>query len=145
MRNRLITIFVIVWLLVFHYESLRAFYLNPLFGTALPKLKFLFPPAGWIMFYNVDENEVRAEVYGQKNGALEKINPHRIFNNRWLGYDNTRRNVLVSVLDPSNQKDFCPYLRRKFPEYERFAVVAAIYPSNLKYPGKKILRLTYEC
>ena len=144
-RNTLITIFVLLWSLLFHYESLRYHYLNPFLNRELPKFKFLFPPAGWIMFYEVNETEIQAEVYGQKGDALELIDPHRIFANRWIGYDNIRRNVLVSVLDPYGARSFCRYLRRKFPEYDYFAVAEVIYPSVIKYPGKRILKLAYKC
>ena len=55
-RNTIITIFVIVWLTVFHYESTRGYWLESIFKTKLMKVKFLFPPAGWIMFYKHDVN-----------------------------------------------------------------------------------------
>lgn len=145
LRNKIITVFVIAWLALFHYESLRAGYLTSLVGRPLPKFKFLFPPAGWIMFYHVGETEVMAEVYGIKNLRPELIDPHRIFPNRWIGYDNIRRNVLSTVLDDFYADPFCRYLKRKFPGYEGFAVAAAIYPSNARYPGKKILRRVYGC
>ena len=136
---------MVVWLFLFHYESVRFSYLSPLAGFELPKLKFLYPPAGWIMFYNVGETEVRAEVYGVKGSNLELIDPHKIFENRWIGYDNIRRNVLVSVLNPAHADSFGLYLRRKFPQYERFSVAQVIIPSNIKYPGQKIIRLAYQC
>ncbi|GEM_PF-1774276 len=144
-RNVSITLFVIAWLTLFHYESLRAAYLNPFFKCELPKFKFLFPPAGWIMFFRVDETEERAEVYGIKQKKLELIDPHRIFENRWLGYDNIRRNVLITVLNPYYAESFCRYLKRKFPEYEGFAVAEVVYPSNIRYPGKKIRNVAYTC
>ena|SRR3989344_2652469 len=144
-RNTLITIFVILWAFLFHYESLRYHYLNPFFDRPLPKLKFLFPPAGWIMFYRVGDMDVKAAVYGQKGEALEPIDPHRIFNNHWLGYDNIRRNVLISVLDPYSAERFCRYLKRKFPEYDHFAIAQDIYPSVTKYRDKSILKLAYRC
>ncbi len=144
-RNKWITVFVIVWLLVFNYESLRAGYLNPLFGRELPKLKFLFPPAGWIMFFRVDESESKAEVYGITNGHYEYIDPHRIFENHWLGYDNIRRNVLISVLPYFESESFCLYLKQKFPKYEGFAVALVNYPSSVRYPGERVMRFAYEC
>ncbi len=94
--------------------------------------------------FRVDEAEVRAEVYGIKNGRPELIDPHRIFQNRWLGYDNIRRNVLISVLDAYSAPRFCRFLKRKFPEYDEFAVAEAIYPSNIRYPGKKVLQAAYR-
>lgn len=144
-RNKWITFFVILWLLVFNYESLRANYLNPLFHRELPKLKFLFPPAGWIMFFRVDESESKVEVYGIKNERYEYINPHRIFENRWLGYDNIRRNVLISVLPDFYSESFCRYLKRKFPSYDHFAVALVGYPSGVRYPGERVMRFAYEC
>jgi hypothetical protein len=144
-RNVLITVFVIVWLALFHYESLRHQVLSPLAGRALPKLKFLFPPAGWIMFFNVGESEVRAEVYGKRGGSLELIDPHRIFDNRWLGYDNIHRNILVTVLDPRHADALGAYLRRKFPEYQAFYVMQVVYPSNIRFPGMKRSGVVYAC
>ncbi len=145
MRNKVITVFVVLWLALFHYESLRYHYLNPLLAVDLPKFKFLFPPAGWIMFYRVGETEVRAEVYGVNGSNLEPIDPHRIFDNHWLGYDNIRRNVLISILNPQDAPLFCKYLRRKFPQYDSFSVAQVIYPSNIKYPGQRIVKLAYRC
>ncbi len=144
-RNKLISCFVITWLLLFHYESLRTNYLCSLAGCELPKCKFLFPPAGWIIFFDIGETEVRAEVYGVNGSKLELIDPHKIFDNHWLGYDNIRRNVLISVLDPSNAESFGRYMKRKFPKYENFAVAEVIYPSNIQYPGQKIVKLAYRC
>lgn len=145
MRNKLITVFVILWLSLFHYESTRAAYLEPLLGTRLPKFKFLYPPAGWIMFYRVDETEGQAEVYGIRDGVPELIDPHRIFPNRWLGYDNIRRNVLITVLSPQYAEPFCRYLKRKFPEYAEFAVAQVVYPSNIRAPGRRLMQAVYRC
>ena len=144
-RNIGISVFVILWLILFNYESLRLRYLCPALGCDLPKCHFLFPPAGWIMFFQVGPSEVRAEVYGKKGEKLEKIDPHRIFDNRWLGYDNIRRNVLVTVLDPNTAPNFCPYLERKFPEYESFYIMQAVFPSVLKEREKPELHTVYTC
>ncbi len=97
------------------------------------------------MFFQVGQTEVHCEVYGQKDGKLELIDPHKIFPNHWLGYDNIRRNVLITALDPDYSASFCEYLKRKFPEYETFAVTEAIYPSVTQYRDKKILKLAYKC
>ena len=146
LRNALISVFVVAWLVLFHYESLRAHYLDPFFGRELPKVRFLFPPAGWIMFFNVDDSEVRAEVYGQNGSGLpEPLDPHRIFPNRWIGYDNIRRNVMISVAQPYYGEAFCRYLKRKFPQYDSFSVFQVIYPSNTRTPGKRIMQLVYQC
>ena len=140
-----ITGFVIAWNIVFHYESLRQNYLNPIFHAELPKVKFLFPPAGWIMFYNIEEGEGRAEVYGIKGKDASLIDPHLIFSTRYLGYDNIRRNILISVLPEFYAPSFCRTLKRKFPQYEDFAVLEVYVPSAVNEPGKKLGRISYRC
>ena len=127
-RNPLITWFVVFWILLFHYESLRANYLTPLVGKELPKWPLLFPPAGWIMFFNVDRSYGFAEVYGRKNGQFTLIDPHNIFRTQAVGYDNIRRNVLITVLPRQESADFCRYLKWRLPGYEAFTVVYGAYP-----------------
>ena len=104
MRNKLITIFVIIWLVIFNYESMRGMFLIPWLKRDLPKVKFLFPPAGWIMFYKVDDSYGYVEVYGVKDGRTQLIDPHDILQIRPVGYDNIHRNALITVLDPHMQQ-----------------------------------------
>lgn len=144
-RNAWITIFVVIWIIIFHYESIRHFYLNSLFRQELPKLKFLFPPAGWIMFFNVDETYGLAEVYGIKDTQPELIDPHEILETKAVLYDNIHRNVLSTVTHFYYKKTFCQFLQRKFPDYDSFVVVAVYYPSVIKYPGKKLYQPIYQC
>lgn len=144
-RDRWITGFVIVWLLVFHYESLRYGVLRPWLRRELPKLPLLFPPAGWIMFYRVEDGEGRAEVYGLTNSRPELIDPHAIFRTRFVGYDNIRRNVLISVLEPERGTAFCRFLHRRFPAYPGFAVVYLQYPSVVDRPLQAQRYLAYRC
>lgn len=144
-KNICVSVFVIIWTLAFHYESVRFFYLNPFFKRELPKIKFLFPPAGWIMFFNVDESYTMAEVYGVKNGRPQLIDPHDIFQTKAIGYDNIHRNVLSSVLYPQRKEDFCGFLKRKFPFYDGFLVAAVYYPSIIKEPAKKLYKVMYQC
>ena len=144
-RNTIISIFVIVWLAVFHYESTRHFYLEPLLKRELPKLKFLFPPAGWIMFYNVGDGYGSAEVYGVKDGRTQLIDPHQILQTRAIGYDNIHRNALVSVLDRGASDHFCAFLKRKFPYFDGFLVAYALYPSVIDKPFEKLQTVAYEC
>ena len=144
-RNRWITVFVILWLLVFHYESLRYSVLRPLLHRDLPKLPLLFPPAGWMMFFRVDASEGRAEVYGLQDGQPTLIDPHEIFRTRFVGYDNIRRNVLVSVLEPERAPAFCRYLASRFPAYPAFAVVYLQYPSVVEHPWRPQRYLVYRC
>ena len=143
--DRGITLFVIFWLLIFSYESLRLHYLSPLVGRELPKTKFLFPPAGWIMFFTVDASYGFAQVYGIKNKTPTPLDPHQIFRTKALGYDNIRRNVLVGVLSPYRAPAFCRYLRWKFPDYEDFAVVEAEYPDVIHTPTNVLGRIAYRC
>ena len=137
--------FVICWLVVFNYESTRHFYLEPLLKCELPKLKFLFPPAGWIMFYNVEEGYGMAEVYGVKDGQTQLIDPHQILQTRAIGYDNIHRNALISVLVRDVEKPFCDYLIRKFPYFDRFLVTYVQYPSVIKQPFERLQNVAYEC
>ena len=145
LRNVIISSFVIVWLAVFHYESTRHFYLNPLFKRELPKVKFLFPPSGWIMFFNVGEGYSHAEVYGVKDGRMQIIDPHQILQTRAIGYDNIHRNALVAVLSRELAQPFCVYLHRKFTYFDRFLVTYVSYPSVIKNPFEKTQALLYEC
>ena len=145
MRNAIISFSVVGWLLVLHYESARHFYLNALFKRELPKVKFLFPPAGWIMFFNVDEQFAYAEVYGVKNNQPQLIDPHLIFRTRTIGFDNIHRNVLSTVLSPEEEKPFCRYLRWRFADFDRFLVMVVVYPSVVKTPMRRIQRVEYEC
>ncbi len=144
-RNVWISLFVIVWVAVFHYETLRLNYLSPLVGRELPKLKFLYPPAGWIMFFNVDRSYGFAEVYGVKAGRPTLLDPHDIFETRAVLYDNIHRNVLISVLSPYDGPRFCRYLSRKFPQYGRFTVVYAAYPDLIERPNEIQRRVAYRC
>jgi hypothetical protein len=144
-RNTIISIFVIVWLVVFNYESIRHFYLEPLFQRSLPKMKFLFPPAGWIMFYNVDDSYGTVQVYGVKEGRTQLIDPHQILQTRAIGYDNIHRNALVGVLNPGMAKSFCTFLYRKFPYFDNFVVTYINYPSLIKEPFKQEQNIVYEC
>ena len=140
-----ISLFVIAWIGVFHYETLRLNYLSPVVGRQLPKLKFLYPPAGWIMFFNVGRSYGFAEVYGIQHGRLVLIDPHEIFATRFVWYDNIRRNVLISVLSGQAAPGFCRYLHRKFPQYEAFAVAYAAYPDVVNRPNETLRQLAYRC
>lgn len=145
MRNKLISVFVVVWLAVFTYESTRHFYLEPLFGARLPKVKFLFPPAGWIMFFNLDDSYGYAEVYGIKDGRAQAIDPHQVLQTRAIGYDNINRNALVAVLSGDVEKPFCDFLRRKFPYFDSFTVTYVNYPSLTTRPFEREQGVAYEC
>ena len=152
-RNTLITVFVIGWTLLFQYETLRAGYLSPLVlrlrsaqaGRQLPKLPFLFPPAGWIMFFNIDKSYGFAEVYGVRDGVHVLLDPHDILETKAVGYDNIHRNVLVGVLSRGDAQSFCRFLRRKFPSYDQFLVVYAQYPDVIKTPDRVLRQVAYRC
>jgi len=144
-RNTLITLFVICWTLLFQYETLRASYLSPLVGRELPKLPFLFPPAGWIMFFNIDKSYGFAEVYGVEGGKQILLDPHDILETKAIGYDNIHRNVLVGVLSRGDAQFFCRFLRRKFPSYNSFLVVYAVYPDLVSTPDRILRQIAYPC
>ena len=144
-HDRTITVFVIGWCLLFLYETFRANLLNPLVGRPLPKWPLLFPPAGWIMFFNVDQSYGFAEVYGVRDGRSFLIDPHDIFSTKGVGYDNIHRNVLVGALSREAPKTFCAYLARKFPAYEEFVVVYGQYPDVVKEPETIWRQVAYRC
>jgi hypothetical protein len=144
-RNNIISSFVIIWLAVFYYESTCVYYLQPLFKRELPRMKFLFPPAGWIMFYNLGDNFGYAEVYGVKNGTPQLIDPHQILQTRAIGYDNINRNALVTVLTPGMSNLFCPFLKRKFPYFQKFLVTYVEYPRLTEEPMYRTQTVAYEC
>ena len=144
-RSIPITWFVICWTLLFQYETLRASYLSPLAGRPLPKTAFLFPPAGWIMFFNVDKSYGFAEVYGLRSLEAVLLDPHDIFATRAVGYDNIHRNVLIGVLSPHDAPAFCRYLHRKFSTYDGFAVVYAQYPDLIGTPERILRQIAYRC
>ena len=144
-RNILISVFVIVWLAAFNYESVRYFYLQPALKMQLPKVKFLFPPAGWIMFFNVDDRAGYAEVYGVKKGVSYPINAHDIIKSRFIGFDMVHRNVLSIVLEPQARAPFCASLQNRFPEFERFIVTVVEYPSLTKSRYERYQAPLYQC
>jgi hypothetical protein len=144
-RDAAITVFVIAWLLVFVYETLRFGFLIPLVNRPLPKLPLLFPPAGWIMFFHIDRGYGFAEVYGARGEAVERIAPEAVFSTRTVGYDNFRRNILVGVVYREEAPAFCEYLRRRFPAYQEFAVVYAQHPDVVDRPDLVQRAISYRC
>lgn len=144
-RNTRITWFVLCWTLLFHYESLRAGYLSPLVKRELPKCPLLFPPAGWIMFFQVDRSYGFAEVYGIQDDRPRLLDPHDVFRTRALGYDNIHRNVLIGALSRSRAEAFCRYLHWKFPTEDAFLVVYALYPDLIEAPEQLLRQVAYRC
>src|SRR3989344_5816493 len=144
-RNTAISIFVVLWLFIFHYESTRHFYLSALAKRDLPKFKFLFPPAGWIMFFNVDETYSYVEVYGKMGASVHLIDSHDIFRTRTFGFDNIHRNILSNVGSGDHAAAFCRYLSWRLPSYEDFVVMAVYYPSLVKEPYRRRQEVLYRC
>lgn len=144
-RNVLISIFVVVWLAVFHYESVRQFYLQPFFKEPLPKTKFLFPPAGWIMFYQVGDRYTAAEVFGVRKGLIVPIDAHDIIKTRFIGFDMVQRGVLSSMLDKRIKPGFCRYLQKNFPEFDRFIITAIEYPALTRSRYERYQGEVYSC
>ena len=144
-RNTIITIFVILWTIVFHYVSARVFYLQPFFKRPLPMVKFLFPPAGWIMFFNVNDQSSYVQVYAVKDKEVHPLDPHQILRTRDVGYDNIHRGVLNNVLEEGMQRPFCRFLKMRFPEFDNFVVSVVYYPSLTKTPHLRYQRAVYQC
>jgi len=145
LRNIFITVFVILWCLAFHYESVRFFYLDPLVGRSLPKIKFLFPPAGWIMFYRVDNAYGHIRIFGVKNNQNYEIDPHEIFRVRTIGYDNIHRGVISSAASRRNSHAFCQHLNKRFNDFENFNILYTYYPDFIAEPNVNHQQLLYDC
>src|SRR3989338_2699266 len=144
-RNAAISVFVVLWLFIFHYESTRIFYLATATQSDPPKFKFLFPPAGWIMFFNVDDTYSHVEVYGKMGESVHSIDPHDIFRTRTFGFDNIHRNILSNVGSGDHAAAFCRYLSWRLPSYEDFVVMAVYYPSLVKEPYRRRQEVLYRC
>ena len=144
-RNTIISLFVIAWTLVFHYESTREFYLEPFLKKELPKVKFLFPPAGWIMFFNIDDQYSYAEIYGVSSDGAQLIDPHLILATRTVGFDNIHRNVLSVAFAEGLRGQVCGFLERKFPEFDDFIITGVLHPSVTKTPNRRIQKVIYKC
>jgi len=156
-RNILITLFVIGWTMVYHYMSLKHFYLEPLFKRPLPRVPMLFPPAGWIMFYNVGNESGEINVYGLKGlnvqvhdqrmfvqgKEYQRIDPHDIFRTRTIFFDNIKRGLIYGAV--GDQKDFCDFLEFRFPYYDAFELRYITYPSLTKEPYKRVEQVYYQC
>lgn len=150
--------FVVLWNLLFLYETFRAFHLTPLVqklrdtwslaipARELPKLPLLFPPAGWIMFYRVDNSSGGMEIYGVRKGTTTLIDPHRVFSTRYVLFDNIRRGMMFSAAEPARRWAFCNFLRRKFPEFEDFAVTQYQYQDLAgAKPPQRLQGVLYQC
>lgn len=147
-RNTYISIFVVLWLALFQYESLRGFFFNGYLKQEFPKTRFLFPPAGWIMFYTVEPEGGYYEVVGVKGRQRHVIDPHEIFRVRTIGYDNIHRGILGSAYSPSNPHvaaTFCRYLNSRFPEFDRFYFMGYFYPNIIEKPFDRRERIIYQC
>ena len=144
-RNTIITTFVILWTFVFHYESTRHFYLNTFFEKSLPKVKLLFPPAGWIMFFNVDDGYGTVEVLGVKDDHVQTIDSHDIFRTRTIMFDNIHRNIMSAMGDIRQAKQTCRFLKMRFPYFDKFIVTAVQYPSLIQQPTLRYQQPLYQC
>ncbi|MCA9395026.1 MAG: hypothetical protein KC900_12550 [Candidatus Omnitrophica bacterium] len=147
-RNTYISIFIIFWLALFQYESVRGFLLNDRWKLNAPKTRFLFPPAGWIMFYTVEPEAGYFEVLGVKGRQTHVIDPHHIFRVRTIGYDNIHRGILGTAYNPDNPyvaADFCRYLNYRFPDFDEFLFMGYFYPNIIEKPFDRRQRIIYRC
>jgi len=148
-RNGFISILVIIWLFIFHYESTRYFTHFKIFklldDVKHPKIKFLFPPIGWIMFYKVSDSFGNVEVYGIKGTQHQLIDPHEIFRTRTIGYDNIHRGILGTAADIKNASKFCHFLRHRLPYFDNFVVMVKYHPSLTEEHYKIYKQIKYKC
>lgn len=145
LRNSFITVFVIIWTLFFHYQSTRAFYLEHWLGKPLPAVRWLFPPAGWIMFYHIDNRAGNINVYGVKKNDTKLIDPHDIFRVRTIGYDNFHRGIMFTVAMKHNRRQFCSFMFRRFPYFDRFIVEYEEFPDIAKERYMRNSHILYNC
>ena len=144
-RNFFISVFVILWCLAFHYESARHFYLEPLAKRPLPKIKFLFPPAGWIMFFRVDEAYGHLRVFGFKDGQSFEVDPHEVFRVRTIGFDNIHRGIMGAAASRRNSGAFCKQLYSRFEYFDSFRILYDYYPNFVTEPAKRYQQIFYSC
>ncbi len=104
------------------------------------------------MFFNVDEQFSRTQVYGLKSlpqnpnqYVPQEIEPHVIFRTRTIGFDNIHRNIMSTVIMEMNQRPFCRYLKMKFPYYDNFVVILVRYPNVVKTPMEHTQQVVYQC
>ncbi|GEM_PF-978650 len=152
LRDRFISCFVVIWLVLFFYNNTRHMLLEPFFRKSLhnPTFnlamnKFLFPPAGPIMFYDVGDAFGYHKVFGIKGGQIFELDPHQIYLSRTLFYDNVHRGVLGDIADPGNIPLFCRVMHRRMPEFDDFAVVFRVYPSLMESRYQYRDGLRYRC
>ncbi len=152
LRDCFINYFVVIWLFLFFYYNTRSFLLEPFLRGAFrnPTLtlegnKFLFPPAGPIMFYNVNSAFGHHRVLGIKNEEAFELDPHDIYLTRTFFYDNVHRGVLGEIGDLSNAPSFCYTMYRRMPEFDDFVVTLRVYPSltTSRYVYRE--KLIYHC
>lgn len=111
----------------------------------LPKVKFLFPPIGWIMFYSIGDSFGHRQVYGVKKDRLQLIDPHDIFRTRTIMFDNIHRGILTSASSPVHARQFCRFLEYRFPYFDNFMIVTEYYPEMCTEPYKKLEKVEYKC
>lgn len=145
-RRIWLSFLIVLWMGVFHYETLRYNYLSKwLQIEELPKLPLLFPPAGWIMFFKVTPQFGTVEIYQAKGNSAITVDPHDVFETQAVGYDNIRRNIMSGVLYRERAEKFCDYLKEKFPESTTFVVSYKGYPDLIEAPDKFVRKPQYRC
>ena len=97
------------------------------------------------MFYNVGDNYATVEVYGIKDNIPSLIDPHDIFRTRTIGFDNIHRGIMGAAASPNSAGQFCKFLQRRFPYYDRFAINWIEYPSLTKEPYQTTQNVVYQC
>jgi len=97
------------------------------------------------MFYAVGDEFGNVNVYGKRDDELQLIDPHDIFRTRTIGYDNIHRGILTHVADVRVSRDFCRFLKYRFPSFENFFVSVVYYPSVTKDKYQRRQQTKYQC
>ena len=80
-----------------------------------------------------------------KTGSPSLSTRIKYWQTRAIGYDNINRNALITVLPPEMASSFCPFLKRKFPYFEKFLVTYVEYPHLTEQPFEKTQTEVYSC
>ena len=97
------------------------------------------------MFYQVGPSAGFYEIYGIKDKRPQLIDPHDIFRTRTIGYDNLHRGIMGGAAHPRRGRDFCRFLRYRFPYFDEFIVAGAYYPKPSKNAYERHDKVQYKC
>lgn len=127
-RKIVISLLILAACFLFHYESLRPVYLQPLLKKPLPHTPLFFPAQGWTMYYKVANAWLTAELYGLNPGQKpQKIDLHEVLDPGFWAYDAIRQNIVMHAVPKAQMPSFCRFLAARFGQYENFMITYPKY------------------